>query len=594
MTGAADQKPFRSINRALLYQVIATAVIAVVVVALLQTYWAYRAEMDRSRNLQNTLSQSYIPLLELGLNKSDANDIRQQLTNIAAYPEIAGVRLITAQGTTLSAGSPGNVVDVQLPVTAPTDVGDPIGHLAVYFDWGQIRNRIFTRALQDVLVFSVFTLLFCLVIYRSLQHRLRRPLQQIVRYSQQLSPRQYAGPLVIDRSERTSNDEIDLVLQGFGKLQDGIDHYVLERDLAMETLAQERDQLDARVRERTEEIRRINNYLEMLSRLSMSMVDLEPLRQPVAMHEALEELATKVDARACGIAAFTEDGGWRWRFVWRAPGVDSMFSDDGELAGLSRQRGWSIDENKVIPETILCAHQNEHHGYVLAFFDASRKLNAAVERRLLQMMSEVFFKLIERWRNQRELENSRRELFHLSRTDHLTGLANRRYFDEAKLIEGRRAQRSSGPVSVLMIDVDFFKAYNDLYGHGRGDDCLIQLAAIFGHYCRRAGELPARLGGEEFAILLPEHGIESARDVAERVRCAIAELGITHQGSPLNYVTVSIGCATWSGDQGATPVHSIFENLMTEADRRLYEAKHAGRNRVIAEVARESERTPSG
>ncbi len=594
MTDAAGQKPFRSINRTLFHQVIVTAVIAVIVVSLLQAYGVYRAEADQSRNLRDTLSRSYIPSLGLALKKSDIDDIRQQLSNIVAYPDIAGVVLTGAPGTVLRAGLPGDAVDVSLPVIAPSDAGETIGDLSVYFDWGVIRHRIISRALQDVLIFSVFALLFCVVIYRSLQRRLRRPLQQIVRYSQQLSPRQYVEPLVISRPERAGNDEIDLVLQGFSKLGDGINHYVRERDLAMEALARERDQLDARVRERTEEIRRINNYLEMLSRLSMSMVDLEPSRQHIAMHEALEELATKVDARGCGIAAFTEEGGWRWRFVWRAPGVDSVFSDDSQLAGLNRQRGWSVDENKTLPDTILCAHQSDHHGYVLAFFDASRKLNAAVERRLLQMTSEVFFKLIERWRNQRELENSRRELFHLSRTDHLTGLANRRYFDEAKLIEGRRAQRSGGPVSVLMIDVDFFKAYNDLYGHGRGDDCLVQLAAILGHYCRRAGELPARLGGEEFAILLPEHDIESARDVAERVRCAVADLGITHEGSPLNYVTVSIGCATWSGDQRAIPVHVIFETLMTDADRRLYEAKNAGRNCVVAQVARTSEQTPSG
>ncbi|MDX1799870.1 MAG: diguanylate cyclase [Marinobacter sp.] len=593
MAGGADQKPFRSINRTLLQQVIVTGIIAILLVALLQAYWAYRAEMNQSRHLQATLSQSYIPLLGLALQQSDDAGVRQQLNNMVAFPDIAGVTLSAAQKPPLSAGLPGHSADASLPVTASAVAGEPLGDLSVYFDWGVISDRIIARAMENVLVFSVFVLLFCLVIYRSLQHRLRRPLQQIVRYSQQLSPRQYAEPLVIDRPERAGTDEIDLVLQGFGKLREGIDHYVLERDLAMDALARERDQLDARVRERTEEIRRINNYLEMLSRLSMSMVDLEPARQPVAMHEALEELAIKVDARGCGIAAFSEDGGWRWRFVWRAPGVDSVFRDDGELTGLTRQRGWAVEENKTLPETILCTHQNEHHGYVLAFYDASRKLNAAVERRLLQMTSEVFFKLIERWRNQRELENSRRELFHLSRTDHLTGLANRRYFDEAKLIEGRRAQRSGGPVSVLMIDVDFFKAYNDLYGHGRGDDCLIQLAAILGHYCRRAGELPARLGGEEFAILLPEHDIDSARDVAERVRCAIAELGITHEGSPMNYVTVSIGCATWSGDQGATPVPAIFESLMADADRRLYEAKNAGRNRVAAEPVRESVQTPS-
>lgn len=586
MKRQTGQETFRSITRTVLNRIALTALVAVLVVGLLQTYGAYRAELRRSAAVQDSLSRSHVPLLALALSTDDIGGVRQQLAGILADPDVAGLTLTVTGKPPISAGLPVSTADVILPVTSGQGPsGELLGELSVGFDWSLIRTRVMTTAIRDVVVFSAFVLLFCLIVYRTLYRRLQDPLQQIARYCQQLSPRQDVEPLVIERPPGSGKDEIDLVLEGFTTLRKGIDHYVKERDLAMDALARERDQLDARVRERTEEIRRINNFLEMLSRLSMSMVDLEPAKQSVAMHEALEELATRLGARSCGVASFTADGDWRWRFVWRAPGVDAVFSDDSELAQLGRQPGWHLNEREIMPDTILCAHQGDQNGYALAFFQAQRKLNAAVERRLLQMTSEVFFKLIERWRNQRELESSRRELFHLSRTDHLTGLANRRYFDEAKLIEGRRAQRSGGPVSVLMIDVDFFKAFNDLYGHGRGDDCLIQLATIFGHYCRRAGELPARLGGEEFAILLPEHDVGSARDVAERVRCAVAELGVIHQGSPLNYVTISIGCATWSGDQGAEPVHSIFEGLMARADQHLYEAKRTGRNRVVAEPA---------
>ncbi|MDV2077180.1 GGDEF domain-containing protein [Marinobacter xestospongiae] len=182
----------------------------------------------------------------------------------------------------------------------------------------------------------------------------------------------------------------------------------------------------------------------------------------------------------------------------------------------------------------------------------------------------------------RELEDNRRELFLLSRTDHLTGLANRRYFDEAKGIEERRARRSGLPISLIMIDVDYFKAYNDRYGHAHGDECLVQLATIMKDHCRRAGDLAVRLGGEEFAMLLPGQDAASARDLAERLRQSLLDARLPHEGSPLGQVSVSIGCATWQPGVSLPVGGELFDRLLSLADKRLYQAKHSGRNQVVA------------
>lgn len=175
-----------------------------------------------------------------------------------------------------------------------------------------------------------------------------------------------------------------------------------------------------------------------------------------------------------------------------------------------------------------------------------------------------------------ELREANSRLEELSRSDPLTGLANRRHFDELKEIEFRRAQRLAQPLSVLMCDVDFFKRYNDTYGHALGDQCLQAVAATLKKVFARAGELAARVGGEEFAVLLPGSDLTSAHKTAERLRQAIAALAVVHATSPVApHVTLSIGVAQF--DPGTM---DRFDQLMQCADQALYRAKSQGRDRI--------------
>lgn len=175
-----------------------------------------------------------------------------------------------------------------------------------------------------------------------------------------------------------------------------------------------------------------------------------------------------------------------------------------------------------------------------------------------------------------ELVRANEQLQSLSRLDPLTGLANRRYFDELKDAEFNRALRSGRPLTVLMCDVDFFKRYNDTHGHGGGDVCLKQVADTMKALFMRSGEVIARLGGEEFAVLLPGSDARQARQAGERLREALAGKRIPHGSSPISpYVTVSIGMAELD------PVGmSVFDQLLHSADEALYRAKNGGRNRV--------------
>lgn len=184
-----------------------------------------------------------------------------------------------------------------------------------------------------------------------------------------------------------------------------------------------------------------------------------------------------------------------------------------------------------------------------------------------------------RVKNHIELKQLRDRFEKLSLQDGLTGIANRRHYDESLQREWRRAQRNGSPLSLLMIDIDHFKRYNDHYGHLAGDDCLREVAALLAVVAIRAGDLAARPGGEEFAIVLGETATDGALQVAERVRHGVEALAIRHEDSPVaGVVTVSVGVAT------VTPrPNQSADYLVQLADDALYEAKSAGRNRIVAD-----------
>lgn len=181
-----------------------------------------------------------------------------------------------------------------------------------------------------------------------------------------------------------------------------------------------------------------------------------------------------------------------------------------------------------------------------------------------------------RIRNQVRLKLNNDLLERYANQDSLTDLANRRRFDLALDAEWRRAMRDEKPLSLLMVDVDCFKQYNDHYGHGEGDQCLRRVAGAMAQVLTRPGDLVARYGGEEFAVLLPGTDLAGARRMGERLRDAISDLGIPHpRRDGLRRVTISVGCAS------AFPAPKLSHRLLLQiADDQLYGAKHCGRNCV--------------
>lgn len=188
----------------------------------------------------------------------------------------------------------------------------------------------------------------------------------------------------------------------------------------------------------------------------------------------------------------------------------------------------------------------------------------------------------ERKRSEEQLREAYRTVEALALTDGLTGLANRRRFDQYLATEWRRSMRECQPLSLLMLDVDLFKAYNDSYGHQRGDSCLKQIAEACMDAVSRPGDLVARFGGEEFAVMLPNTESGGAMQVAGEICAGLRRRGLPHNDSPLGIVTISIGCATVVPQNG---MHAA--DLIAIADHALYAAKRNGRNQVCLGDAQE-------
>jgi len=178
------------------------------------------------------------------------------------------------------------------------------------------------------------------------------------------------------------------------------------------------------------------------------------------------------------------------------------------------------------------------------------------------------------------LENLNHELEALASEDSLTGLSNRRKFDAALKTEFNRALRNRSWISLIMIDVDRFKQFNDLYGHPAGDDCLAKISQALRYVPNRPGDLTARYGGEEMVVLLPETDEKGAAAIAERIRTAVEELGITHSANPGGIVTVSAGVAALLPVRG----EKTAIQLLQTADEALYNAKAQGRNQVCTKT----------
>ena len=207
----------------------------------------------------------------------------------------------------------------------------------------------------------------------------------------------------------------------------------------------------------------------------------------------------------------------------------------------------------------------------------SQRHEKFTEIKLLERVVMQLGVAIQQWEIHQKLERANQELEELSVVDGLTKIANRRKFDGYINGEWQRLAREKAPLSLILCDIDYFKLYNDTYGHQAGDRCLKLVAQAINHVIKRPADLVARYGGEEFAIILPNTNIIGAEYIAQQVRLKIESLQIPHINSPVDlYITLSLGVACYIPER-----NSASNALIAAADSSLYEAKALGRNRVV-------------
>lgn len=256
----------------------------------------------------------------------------------------------------------------------------------------------------------------------------------------------------------------------------------------------------------------------------------------------------------------------------RLPDIDG-FEVAAEIRAMEKKKDWSA----IIFLTSMTKDE-----------DLARGIEAGGDDYLMKPISEIVLKAkVNAMRRLLEMQRSLLELTHklnqankelqlLSATDGLTGLSNRRMFDELSLREWRRCDRMNKSISLVMVDVDYFKLYNDNYGHQAGDECLREVAAQLRRAAPRASDVVARYGGEEFVMVLGETDMDGAKWVANHLRQRIDDLKMPHLASPLKNVTVSCGVAS------ILPKDNLnLETLLQSSDYALYQAKLVGRNRVV-------------
>ncbi len=263
--------------------------------------------------------------------------------------------------------------------------------------------------------------------------------------------------------------------------------------------------------------------------------------------------------------------GWTPLEIMNQKSTDLVHPDDLSKTADVVQKLYSGAEGAMIECRIR--KRNGVYIWVEASLRAVRNSASGTPSGILNIVRDI----TERKQAEQQLQDAYRAVETLAITDALTGLANRRRFDQCLNSEWLRGLRDRHPLAMLLIDVDLFKSYNDTYGHVRGDSCLKQIAEAALDVVSRPGDLVARFGGEEFAVILPNTGSEGALLVANQIAAGLRNRRLEHSTNPLGIMTISVGCAALVPSLG---MHAV--SLVKLADEALYKAKRNGRNQVCS------------
>jgi diguanylate cyclase (GGDEF)-like protein/PAS domain S-box-containing protein len=279
---------------------------------------------------------------------------------------------------------------------------------------------------------------------------------------------------------------------------------------------------------------------------------------------------------------------WKMRHPWAVKSAFLEKYNQGHPVAVSNIHEQALSEAEVAflkffqiaADLTMPLREDETLWGLLSAHSTQPRVWQSADCRLLETLGTLVSTAIQRDRLHRNLTRANQKLKRFAYLDGLTQVANRRRFEQFISYEWRRLMREQSPMALIMADIDHFKAYNDMYGHQSGDECLRQVAGTLRAAIQRPADMVARYGGEEFAVVLPNTNLEGAETVAQKMRLMVKNQRILHRGSPCSqYVTMSMGIAVLFPHPLKSP-----DQLVEAADQALYQAKEEGRDRIVCYV----------
>jgi diguanylate cyclase (GGDEF)-like protein len=615
VAATALQRPFQPLHKRIIgWQVFYCAMTALVI-ASAQLFYLFIDKRAQALDIIESAAATHLSQLSWHLQKKEMIAIRLSVEAMARYPKVGYAILTLPSGEQIKAGehaerSGDSLLDRfsswSAPVPDPLQPERSLAQLRIFADREALHHALLLDALLIFGCQALGTLLLAVFMARIQNRLVGRHLTHIARHISVLNPAALGRRLSLSRRPKPWHDEFDQVSEAFNHLNARLVTYIDAHRTLESELREHRDGLTELVGQRTQSLERLRDFHGLIIAMLTRLMNLPAAEANAAVDQGLAAFCKFFKAPRC-ILFTHEDAtrGFRIANAWPVLEIDSDKVEVWLAADTIKQdtrgaRGARIWLSIKSPESV----DNGSRDDILKLLDASACTVVGVEimdrtvgllcligqalaptsedARLLELAARVAANMLDHkiaqtrlLETQQTLEKVNLELHQLSHFDALTGLANRRRFDEVRTLEFSRALRSETPLAVLMCDIDHFKLYNDTYGHAQGDRCLQTLALCLTNLFARAGELPARLGGEEFAVLLPGASAELAQAQAERLRQTIWDLRLPHSGSPAaDRVTISIGVACLKHGR-----HVEFDELLQAADEALYRAKKY-RNRV--------------
>jgi diguanylate cyclase (GGDEF)-like protein len=612
--GLGGRLVFATLGFCALFTVIASAVL---------TWTAWQSGVAKMATELAQIEQVYKESLAKAIWEVDRESMKTHLDGALKAPAVGQVVIVISSTGRVPevlqqsqvAWSPSRRAptrSTQLVYSPYPGLTEAVGELSLYGDerllWARLRaeviNIVITQVIQSLMLAGLIMLMFTRQVTVHVQH--------IAQHLGQLTPPNLGRLLSLERKP-THRDELTLLVGGVNQLQESLSNYLMKQQRAERELAQHRDRLAELVQDRTAELEALAQAQKAVLILSNRLIHAPFSELDQYNLECLCDIAKRLNASDAIWYVVSDDRlSFQQYLAWHDDPTASnpasalwmaespcllallgredlaIFPSRDALAAAITEKESALFAPWGLEAIALAMLQGTDEQFGLLVFGK----RVAVphwqpdELALLAMTAQM---LVQSSRNkaqqadinqaQLELQAANHRLESLVRTDPLTGLPNRRNFDEVKEIEFRRATRTGQALALLICDIDFFKGYNDTYGHAMGDRCLCAVAEGLRSSLRRAGDTVARIGGEEFAILLPATSLETALTLAESFRAVVANLGIAHAASAIaDHVTLSIGVAAIEG--GRSDTIDNFDTLFKQADQALYRAKAGGRDRV--------------